>query len=190
MERALDRFGLSRQASVRSCYEAGRYGFWLHRWLVAHGVGNLVVDSSSIEGNRWARRAKTDRLDVGKLLSLLLRWAGGEPRVWSVVHVPTPDAEAARPVTREIETVRQDRLRLRHRLQGSLATQGIRGALTRGFAERLERLETGDGRPLPAIWRARLGREWAQLQAIEVRLRTLRPSGPRRWRRRMRASRR
>jgi transposase len=172
--RAHDRFDLPGEARVRSCYEAGRDGFWLHRWLVAHGVENLVVDSSSIEVNRRARRAKTDRLDVGKLLSLLMRWAAGESKVWSVVHVPTPDAEAARQVTREIETVRQDRMRLRNRIQALLATQGIRCALTRSFAARLERLQTGDGRPLPAIWRARLAREWEHLQAIETRLRTLR----------------
>jgi transposase len=44
---------------VMSCYEAGRDGFWLHRYLVAHGITNYVVDSSSIEVNRRARRAKT-----------------------------------------------------------------------------------------------------------------------------------
>ena len=87
---------------MQSCYEAGPDGFWLHRWLLAQGIANLVVDSSSIEVNRRARRAKTDRLDAGKLLQLLLRWAGGERAVWSVVHVPTPEAEAERQLTREI----------------------------------------------------------------------------------------
>ena len=73
----------------RELYDrAGRDGFWLHRWLIARDVENAVVDSSSIEVNRRARRAKTDRLDVGKLLALLLRWFGGERKVWSVVHVP------------------------------------------------------------------------------------------------------
>jgi len=90
------RFGLPREAPVRSCYEAGRDGFWLHRWLITRDVSveNVVVDSSSIEVNRRARRAKTDRLDVGKLLALLLRWLGGERKVWSMVHVPSPEAEA------------------------------------------------------------------------------------------------
>ena len=58
------RFGLALETPVRSCYEAGRDGFWLHRWLLDQGVANVVVDSSSIEVNRKARRAKTDRLDV------------------------------------------------------------------------------------------------------------------------------
>jgi transposase len=71
------RFGLPLDAPVRSCYEAGRDGFWLHRWLITQDVENVVVDSSSIEVNRRARQAKMDRLDVGKLLALLLRWLGG-----------------------------------------------------------------------------------------------------------------
>jgi transposase len=137
-------------AAVRSCYEAGRDGFWLHRWLTAEGICNVVVDSSSIEVSRRARRAKTDRLDAGSLLQSLIRWTQGERRVWSVVHVPTPEAEGARQVTREIEAVRQDRMRVRNRLHAVLATQGIRCPL-RGLPRRVE-----------------------TLQAIEARLRTLR----------------
>jgi transposase len=168
------RFGLALDARVRSCYDAGRDGFWLHRWLVAHAIDNVVVDSSSIEVSRRARRAKTDRLDAGKLLHLLMRWAHGEHKVWSVVHVPTPEAEAARQLTREIQTVREDRTRSRNRIQALLATQGIRRPLTRGFAAHVATLQTGDGRPLAAPWQERLTREWAQLQASETRLATLR----------------
>jgi transposase len=167
------RFGLPLEAPVRSCYEAGRDGFWLHRWLVAQGLDNVVVDSSSIEVNRRARRAKTDRLDAGKLVYLLMRWAQGERAVWSVVHVPTPEAEAARQLTREIATVREDRTRTRNRIQALLATQGIRRPLTRGFAAQLATLQTGDGRPLGRAWQGRLAREWAQVEALESRLATL-----------------
>src|SRR5262245_51471112 len=60
--RAKARLGLSPDAAVVSCYEAGRDGFWLHRWLEAQHVSNAVIDASSIEVNRRARRAKTDRL--------------------------------------------------------------------------------------------------------------------------------
>jgi transposase len=167
------RFGLGLDAPVRSCYEAGRDGFWLHRWLTAHGIRNVVVDSSSIEVNRRARQAKTDRLDAARLLDLLGRWVQGEGRVWSVVHVPSPEAEAARQLTREIATVREDRIQVRNRIGGLLATQGIRCDLTRHFLERLPQLQTGDGRPLAAAWQTRLAREWVHLQAIETRLATL-----------------
>jgi transposase len=66
LAKAKARCGLAAAASVHSCYEAGRDGFWLHRWLIAQGIDNLVVDSASIEVNRRARRVKTDRLDGDK----------------------------------------------------------------------------------------------------------------------------
>jgi transposase len=71
---AKKRFELPETAEVVSCYEAGRDGFWLHRYLTQSGIGNLVVDSASIEVNRRKRRAKTDRLDVEKLLTMLIRY--------------------------------------------------------------------------------------------------------------------
>ena len=92
------RFGLDATAPVVSCYEAGRDGFWIHRALVALGVANRVVDSSSIEVNRRARRAKTDRIDAVKLVQMLVRAWCGERTVWSEVRVPTVAAEAARQV--------------------------------------------------------------------------------------------
>ena len=82
---------LGADAPIYSCYEAGRDGFWLHRWLTEQGIVNLVVDSASIEVIRRARRAKTDRLDSDKLLSMLMRYYGGERRVWVVARIPTPE---------------------------------------------------------------------------------------------------
>lgn len=168
------RCGVPASSPIRSCYEAGRDGFWLHRWLVAAGIANVVVDSSSIEVNRRARRAKTDRLDVGKLLHLLIRASQGEPRVWSEVRVPTPEAEAARQLTRELATVREDRTRIRNRILGLLTTQGCRCRLTSAFLTRVPTLQTGDGRPLPVPLQERLAREWTQLQSIEARRADLR----------------
>jgi transposase len=71
---AKKRFGLPETAPVVSCYEAGRAGCWLHRFLQAQGLTNSVVDSSSIEVNRRQRRAKSDGLDVRTLLSMLIRY--------------------------------------------------------------------------------------------------------------------
>jgi transposase len=170
---AKTRFGLPADARVQRGDEAGRDAFWLHRWLSARDVENVVVESSSIEVNRRARRAKTDRLDVGKLLALLLRWLGGERNVWSVIHIPSAEAAAQRQLTREIDTVREDRKRVRNRIQGVWATHGVRLPLTDGFVDQLATAQTGDGRPLPAAFRARLAHEWAHLEAIETRLGTL-----------------
>ena len=89
VEQAKERFGLPKETAVLSCYEAGRDGFWLHRYLEANGIQNRVVDSASIEMNRRFRRAKTDRLDVGKLLNMLVRYPKGSPRsgVWCMCRV-------------------------------------------------------------------------------------------------------
>ena len=81
--RAKAHFGVPASASVCSCYEAGRDGFWLHRYLGSIGITNCIVDSSSIEVNRRFRRTKTDRLDAAKLVTMLMRAEGGEQRVWS-----------------------------------------------------------------------------------------------------------
>src|SRR3954452_8305616 len=72
VDRARHRFGLPDDAPVRSCYEAGRDGSWLHRLLVSRGSDNAIVASASIEVARRARRARSDAIDVAKLLSLLM----------------------------------------------------------------------------------------------------------------------
>jgi transposase len=121
MARATVRFGLAAEAPVRSCYEAGRDGFWPHRFLQRVGVDNLVVDSSSIEVPRRLRRAKTDRLDGEKLLQLLLRHWGGERKMWQVVHVPSREAEDARHASRSLTTLHRERTRYRNRIHSLLA---------------------------------------------------------------------
>src|SRR4029450_5847418 len=107
--RAKARFDLPGAVPVVSCYEAGREGFWLHRYLRAQGLMNYVVDSSSVEGDRRARRAKTDDLDLVGLLSLLERYRHGERRVWHVVRVPSVAEEDARYLHRLRETIHQQR---------------------------------------------------------------------------------
>lgn len=130
--KAKARCGLAQNARVHSCYEAGRDGFWLHRWLVEQGIDNIVVDSASIEVNRRARRAKTDRLDADKLLAMLLRYHGGERRVWAVARVPTPEAEDARRPHRELERLRQERAAHSNRIRSLLVLENSRVKHTGG----------------------------------------------------------
>ena len=68
VQEARRRFRLSDTVTTLSCYEAGRDGFWLRRYLYAQGIANLVVDSASIEVSRRSKRVKTEMLDVDKLL--------------------------------------------------------------------------------------------------------------------------
>ena len=100
IEKAKERFKLGDEIRIVSCYEAGRDGFWLHRYLSSCGIENVVVDSSSIEVNRRRRRTKTDRIDARKLLQMLMRYHGGERKLWSVVNVPSEEAEDGRQLNR------------------------------------------------------------------------------------------
>lgn len=168
--KARTRFGVPTTAPVRSCYEAGRDGFWLHRALVAQGIDNVVVNPSTLTDTRRRGLAKTNRLDATGLLTHLLRASSGDRRDWRVVHVPSVEAEATRQLQREWDTVRTDRQRVRNRLQGLLQTQGVRLPL-RGadWPERLAAVRLWDGTPVPAALQARLRREWEQLQALDAR---------------------
>jgi transposase len=171
--RAKAHFGLSATAPVCSCYEAGRDGFWLHRYVVSRGIANRVVDSSSIEVNRRRRRTKTDRLDAAKLVTMLIRAEGGEKKVWSVVNVPTSVEEDRRQVHRELLFARRDRGRHTNRMKGLLACQGVPLAKLREFPTHLRTARRWDGTPLPPLLCARLEREWATVQAYTTRIRAL-----------------
>jgi len=170
---AKGRFGLSANAPVRSCYEAGRDGFWLHRFLQAQGVTNLVVDSSSIEVNRRKRRAKTDRLDVGKLVTMLLRYYQGEGRVWSVVHPPSPDNEDQRQLHRELMALKAERTHFINQIKGLLACQGVAFPFRKDFLSRLDCVRLWDGSPLPAALQARLKRDHARYELVQRQIHQL-----------------
>jgi len=170
---AKKRFGLSQTARVMSCYEAGRDGFWLHRYLISKDIENLVVDSASIEVNRRAKRAKTDHLDVTKLLTMLIRYDYGEKKVWSVVHVPSPEAEDKRHLHRQLTTRKVDRTRHINRIQGLLVGQGVRMPVGADFLERLDKVCLWDGSALPKGLRPRLEREYACLQFVNQQIKDL-----------------
>lgn len=167
------RFKLSGSCRVVSCYEAGRDGFWLHRALVAADVENQVVDSSSIEVKRRPRRAKTDRLDLGKLVSMLIRYHSGETKVWSVVHVPDAEEEDRRQLHRELADLKGERAREINRIKGLLASQGI-GLETRGQAKiDLDQVRLWDGSCLPEGMRGRLLRAQERIEFFSRQIQEL-----------------
>jgi len=154
---ARERLGLSDDARVVTCYEAGRDGFWLHRFLEAQGFVSLVVDSSSIEVNRKKRRAKTDRVDLVALLDLLARHLAGSAKpVWSVVRVPSLEAEDRRHLYRELRLAKKDRTRVSHRMKGLLANHGQTLNLRKDLRVQIEAMGQWNGAPLPPGLRSRL----------------------------------
>jgi transposase len=174
LSRARARFGLAVDAPVRSCYEAGRDGFWVHRLLTREGVENVGVDSSSIEVDRRQRRAKTDRLDGTKLFRKLVQYGGGDRATWKVVHVPTEALEETRQLERGIGTLTAERTTWRNRLHALLMLQGVRTSITAEFGERLETLRTWAGTPLPPGLLTRVRQAWRMLAAVEAELRAAR----------------
>jgi transposase len=169
--KAKRRFGLPESAPVRSCYEAGREGFWLHRALEQMGIDNIVVDASSIEVNRRQRRAKTDRMDVKKLVRQRIRYERGERDVWSVVRVPSPEAEARRQLHRGLEVLKEERKQHRVRIQSLLFTQGIDVKVGPKFLEKLERMRCWNQEPIPAEMKPRIVDEYHRLQLVEAQIR-------------------
>lgn len=169
--KAKARCALAPEARVHSCYEAGRDGFWLHRWLILHGIENIVVDSASIEVNRRARRAKTDRLDGDKLLAMLIRYHADEPRVWSVVRVPTPEEEDARRAHRELGRLGHERTAHINRIRALLVLHNLRVKYVGG---RLwQRWWTGHAQELGPGVRAEIERESERLSLVKKQMDTI-----------------
>lgn len=184
IEMAKLKFNLQDRVRVVCCYEAGRDGFWLHRYLLNCGIDNVVVDSSSIEVNRRKRRMKTDRVDARKLLQMLMRYHGGEEKLWSVVNVPSAEAEDGRQLNRELEALNKERTMHRSRIRGLLIQQGleVKNPSGRRFLDELASLLTWDGKVLPEDLKARVVREYERLKMVEEQMKALRKERERRVR--------
>lgn len=161
--------------SIVLCYEAGYDAFWLARFLKARGIECLVVDAASLQVNRRARRAKTDRIDVGMLLRALIAWDRGERHVWSVVRVPSVDEEDLRRSHRERDRLVHERTAHINRIKGLLFAQGIRGINVKSKYKvlQVDKLVTGDGRPLPPRLSSEVVREIERLALLQEQINTL-----------------
>jgi len=166
---------LGRPVRVLSCYEAGLDGHWLHRWLLANGITNYEVDASSIEVNRRARRAKTDRIDLSLLMRAFLAYLRGEVGVCSMVRVPTPEDEDRKRRTRERDRLLKERIGHTNRIKGLLHGQGIRDAMPfkPGFLKDLDTIHTGDGRALPPCLKEEIRREHERLLLVQRQIKAL-----------------
>ena len=171
--KAKQRFGMKGGIRVRSCYEAGREGFWLHRALEKMGIENMIVDAASIEVNRRQRRAKTDRMDVQKLVRQLIRYWRGERDVWRILRVPSPEAEDRRQLHRELETLKEERKQHRVRIQSLLYTQGIDAEVKSHFLKKLDVLRCWNEEPIPTPMKDRIQDEYHRLQLVEAQIREI-----------------
>jgi transposase len=166
-----------RQVKVKSCFEAGRDGFWIHHWLKQAGVKNRVIDPASVQVDRRARRAKTDRLDALALLRVLMAWWRGDKAICSMVVVPTPAEEDARRLHRERQRLMTERQGHVNRIKSLAALHGAKLQPTRADRwAQLEQVRSWCGEPLPRQVKEEIEREYQRLELTLKQLRQVEKS--------------
>lgn len=166
---------LAADARVVCCFEAGRDGHWIYRWLESEGFEVLEIDSSSIETARGRKHVKTDGVDVEKLLDLLIRHhCFGLRKAFSVVRVPCAAAEAAQRLHREDEYLLEQRTRSSNRIKGLLVSQGVVEVPLRGdFSGWLDQVRLWNGEGLSEELKTELRRMHTQYAVFDSQLREL-----------------
>jgi transposase len=162
-----EKFGMGENSQAVFCYEAGRDGFYPYRVLQEQRHEVWVIDSSSIEVNRRARRAKNDAVDAAKILLLMQRQWRGEQAL-KIVRVPSIEQEDRRQHTREREELVVERGRVRTRMQSLLFAQGIRD-FPKSITKLTRWLEQ-QGLCLPKQLLARVNRELLRLKLVNEQL--------------------
>jgi transposase len=160
---------------IAVAFEAGRDGFWLARWLRAHGVEAYVIHPTSVAVSREHRRAKTDRIDTALLKRAFLGWLRGEPDHCHMTAIPTLEQEDAKRPSRERETLIREHTRIINRMKACLVRWGIRNfkPTLRQASERLEALRTPEGTPLPPNTLAEMRRDMARLRLIKDQIKAI-----------------
>jgi transposase len=109
---------------VHSCYEAGPFGYGLHRSLLALGIKNVVIRPQNWD--ELHKGVKTDKTDALALVQRLDRFVEGNLKALALVHVPTPEQEMARCYSRQREQLMSHRLRLEAQGRSLLLYHGQR----------------------------------------------------------------
>jgi transposase len=161
--------------SVASCYEAGYDGFWLHRFLQAHGIENYVFDPASIAVEQRSRRAKSDRIDGEQLVRTLMAYLRGEPRVVRIVRVPSPDHEDARRASRERDRLVGEQTGHTNRIKSLLQLHGfpVGNPRRRDWLTWLAGQRDWQGQPVAPQQLAEIEREHARLMLVREQLAAL-----------------
>jgi transposase len=95
---------------VFTCYEAGPFGYSLHRCLAKIGVTNYVIRPR--DWDEYGKKVKTDKRDALAMALCLDRYVGGNREAFCVVRVPTEAQEQKRSVSRQRESLQQEKQRL------------------------------------------------------------------------------
>src|SRR6185503_13785269 len=141
---------------------SGWHGFSRHAALNAWWSMRPVCGSTGAHAGR--RRIRS-----------MLAWGQGDRHVWSVVRVPNVDEEDLRRSHRERDRLVRERTAHINRIKGLLFGQGIRSINVKSKYKTLQidKLVTGDGRPLPPRLASEITREIARLALIQEQIATL-----------------
>ena len=179
IERA--RVGVSRAEGVEPrvvlTYEAGYEGFWLARDLARRdpGIAVYINDPASLQVNRRSKKAKTDRIDVRKMVRALKAWDLGDAEAMAWVRIPSVGQEDSRRLLREREALIGERIRLGNRILSLLKLHGIFGlsAYSTTFLDELAAVRTGYGTALPTRARAEVERAVERLRLVQSQIAVL-----------------
>lgn len=166
---------LPEEVLVVSCYEAGRDGHWLHRALIARGILNLEVASTSIKVSQQGKHRKTDRLDVQALWNQLYHYCQGEREALQVVNVPSREDEDQMRLDRELSKLKQERTRHTNRLSSTLIRFGLHLRRLGGdeWVQTVASLRDATGEPLGPQTQRALIREHARLLLVQQQIQAL-----------------
>jgi len=156
---------LSLAQSVYSCYEAGPFGYVLHRQLTHLGVNNVVIQPVCLDEHY--KGVKNDKRDARELAQRLDRYVSGNRHALATVRVPTPQEEQRRIESRQREQLKSEVKRLASEGRGLLLSQGYRQKRTWWSGKQWQELRA----TLPDWLRTRLEVFVRLLEAIEVELR-------------------
>ncbi len=160
-------------AKVLSCYEAGRDGFWIHRALTAAGIENVVIDPTCLQVDKRGKQAKTDRIDLEKMLRQLRRYCEGQRDALRVVRVPSVEEEDERRLNRERERLKKERGAHVSRVKSLLVLHGVRVLEVRKLEASLDQVRCFDGSPLPPGAKGEIKRELQRLAIADEQFQEL-----------------
>ena len=106
-------------ATYHSCYEAGGFGFWIHRELVKLGIKNIVINAAVIPTTDKEKKNKQDRIDSRKLCRELANWS------LTAVYVPDEFHEQLRSFRRLHRRFTSNQTRVKNRIKAHLLFNGI-----------------------------------------------------------------
>ena len=110
--------------NVHSCYEAGPFGYGLHRQLIALGVHNFVIQPVCLDERH--KGVNNDQTDARELCLRLDRYVAGNTHALALVRPPTPEEEQRRAQSRQREQFKRELKRVAAQGRSLLLTQGFR----------------------------------------------------------------